>query len=318
MLSEDNFNIYTNKSLDTITARVLADSVNPAGIRLTTMEWTYPRFIHAEIMTHRQLSRNSASSRAIPLQKMIERVMENPVFPLHWGKNQKGMQATAELSLEQKLLAAHDWLYARAEAVRYARRLEDIGLHKQIGNRLLEPWMWITVIVSATNFENLFALRCHPDAEPHFQYLADKARTALDCSLPKAINWGGWHLPLFGFVYDKFGNRIDIAGDEEVVQDSFGLYPQKISAARCARVSYLTHEGKRNVEEDIVLYERLASHRPMHASPLEHPAQAVEHGGRQPSNFHYTWLQFRKFHANECVSKRPESIFDKASESQKS
>lgn len=301
-MDQTAFDRLTAQSESNITARILADSVNPDGCRLTTMEWKYPRFIHAEIMTHRKLSRNSASSRAIPLSKMIANVIENPVFPLHWGKNQKGMQADQELGWEQKILAARGWLHARDHAITQAKYMEGIGIHKQLGNRLLEPWMWITVILSATNFENLFALRCHPAAEPHFQNLAYKIRTAYDKSAPDPIPWGGWHLPLWqknsGSQEDYLG---DWAGEDKA--------PAKISAGRCARVSYLTHEGKRDPIEDLRLYDQLASHKPMHASPLEHPAQAVDpkkYDGnfKDWGNFDPGWLQLRKMLPDECVKTR--------------
>ncbi len=295
-LSLDQFNRYTEQSQQSISAKILADSIAPNECRLTTMEWTYPRFIHSEIMTHRKLSRNSASSRAIPLSKMIERVSMNPVFPLHWGKNQKGMQADEELDFEQKLDAAGNWIRARDLMIERARALEHIGIHKQLGNRLLEPWMWITVIVSATNFENLFTLRCHKDAEPHFQNLSYKVRDVLDRSIPERLEWGEWHLPLIGFD-----------GDNEISEEDL----PKVSTGRCARVSYLTHEGKRDPSKDIELYERLATAKPLHSSPLEHPAQATcpqkeayPYVNIDWGNFDPGWLQFRKMHKDEFITTR--------------
>jgi len=242
-------------------------------------------------MTHRKLSRNSASSRAIPLKTMIEKISNDPVFPLHWGKNQSGMQANEELSTEQKLEASANWLKARDNAIDRARALEHVGIHKQIGNRILEPWMWITVIVSATNFENLFTLRCHKDAEPHFQNLSYKIMKAYDNSDPQYIEWGKWHLPLIGFD-----------GDEDIAEEDL----PKVSAGRCARVSYLTHEGKRDPSKDIELYERLATAKPLHSSPLEHPAQAKPWYLNQVDwgNFDPGWLQFRKTHKDEFITKR--------------
>lgn len=309
-MDQQEFDRLTAQSESTIKARVICDSVAPNGCRLTTMEWTYPRFIHAEIMTHRKLSRNSASSRAIPLNKMIERVLTNPVFPIHWGKNEKGMQASEELSPMMKEIAAEEWIAARGDAVMRAERLEAIGIHKQLGNRLLEPWMWITVIVSATNFENLFGLRCHPAAEPHFQNLAYKIRDAYDASTPAEIEWGQWHLP---YVGNNGGDPFDLVGDAGI---EFQLWP-KISSGRCARVSYLTQNNRREPEEDVKLYERLAGSFPLHASPLEHPAQAVNpmiqgNSMHDPDtkkdidwgNFDSGWLQFRKMHENENIKKR--------------
>ena len=311
-MNQEEFDRLTQQSLDNIRAKVICDSVNPDGVRLTTMEWKYPRFIHSEIMTHRKLSRNSASSRAIPLSKMIANIQECPVFPIHWGKNEKGMQASTELDEICRIDAGRMWIAARDKAITSAKLLEAVGIHKQIGNRLLEPWMWITVIVSATNFENLFALRCHVAAEPHFQNLAYKVRDALDASDPDKLQWGEWHLPYFG----------QHGGDMEDYALSIELH-QKVSAGRCARVSYLTHEGKREPEKDVELCDRLSAQAPVHASPLEHPSQALnpmdyEHpllansakrAGRRVGwpdwgNFDSGWLQFRKMIPNENVTKR--------------
>ncbi len=305
-MNEVEFQRLTKQTTDTISAKVICDSVAPNGVRLTTLELTYPRFIHSELLTHRKLSRNSASSRAIPLSKMIKRVQELPVFPIHWGKNEKGMQAREELTTEQKLEAGYKWMLARTTAIGFAGDLEMIGVHKQIGNRLLEPWMWITVIVSATNFENLFGLRCHKDAEPHFQNLSYKVREVYDASTPKQIPWGGWHLPYFGSNGGNFEDFREIGPDNR----------PKVSAGRCARVSYLTHDGRRDPKEDIALYEKLARSFPLHASPLEHPAQAIEDWEQDWSsgatrqkridwgNFDPGFLQFRKMHENENITKR--------------
>lgn len=303
-MDKDKFYQLIEQSENNITAKVIADSLNPDGCRLTTMEWTYPRFIHSEIMTHRAISRNAASSRAVPICKMIERVTKNPVFPIHWGKNKKGMQAEEELDLEQKLAAADIWISNRNDTIRYVKCLDSIGIHKQIGNRLLEPWMWITVVASATNFENLFALRCHKDAEPHFQNLAYKIRDVYDKSTPIRMNWNDWHLPYFS----RNG------GHEHDILEEMENWP-KISAGRCARVSYLTQDGKRHPEEDIKLYERLVGSFPKHSSPLEHPAQAIEIGTRPTEmpiswnrrdwgNFDPGWLQLRKHIVGENITSR--------------
>lgn len=321
-MNQEEFDRLTEQSKNTISAKVIADSVNPDGCRLTTMEWTYPRMIHSEIMTHRKLSRNSASSRAIPLGKMIERVTANPVFPIHWGKNQKGMQADQELEPLQKRAAGKDWISAKFVAVQFAKELEAVGVHKQIGNRLLEPWMWITIICSATNFENLFALRCHPDAEPHFQHLAYKVRDALDASTAKKMEWGQWHLPYF--ADNSGGGNADLLFcdyEAKMDEESAWGYAAKLSAGRCARVSYLTQDQRRNCYEDLKLYTRLAGSTPIHASPLEHPAQAVdplsaamkqldhtiktgEHQIMDWGNFDPGWLQLRKMVPGENVTAR--------------
>lgn len=257
-------------------ARVLADSVGPSGKRLTTMEITYPRFVHSEFMTHRMFSRNSASSRAIPIGKMIGRVIDDPVLPVWWGKNQAGMQATEELDEDARVNAEAVWLHARDEAIGRVQVLSAIGLHKQIANRLLEPWMWITVIVSATEWVNFFGLRCHPDAQPEIRKIAEMMRELYQSSRPRETDAGIWHLPLVGSD-DLMGGY----GERDL---------KKISVGRCARVSYLTHDGKRDPQADIDLCDRLSTSG--HWSPFEHVAVALEkpeHCG----NF-IGWRQYRK------------------------
>ena len=244
-------------------AKILADSVNPYGCRLVTFQCTYERFIHSELMTHREFSRNAASSRAIPIEKMLQRVQDDPVVPIHWGKNQKGMQAEEELGKEAQAYCTSTWLQARDSALSRVRELNEGGVHKQIANRLLEPFSWITTIISTTSFEHFRRLRCHKDAEPHFQRLAYAMADLYDTHVPTELREGEWHLPLTGFT-----------GDGELTS------AQKImvSVARCARVSYLTHDGKRDVSADITLYERLASSK--HWSPFEHAAMATGNQAR--------------------------------------
>lgn len=268
-------------------AKILLDSVAPSGVRLTTFELTYPRFIHAELMTHRLFSRNSASSRAIPVEKLIARIENEPAMPVWWGKNQAGMQAKEELDEKNREWAQRLWLEARDEMLDYARKLADIGLHKQIANRILEPWMFITVILTATEYENFFALRCHPDAQPEFQHIARKMQALYRESRPVALDEGQWHMPLL---------RED--DWREAVNGTLAPADlQKISVGRCARVSYLTHDGRRAPAEDIALCDRLIVSG--HMSPTEHVAMAL----REPTwhgNFR-GWKQYRKTIPGEAV-----------------
>lgn len=266
-------------------AKVLADSISSVnGSRLTTFELRYPRPIHSEFMTHRALSRNAASSRAIPVEKMIRDVLEDPFIPLHWGKNQKGMQAAEVLSLEDQKRCSNIWLEARDNAVKSVRGLLELDLHKQIANRLLEPWMWITVIASGTDYawQNFFGLRCHKDAEPHIQKIAYMALEHYRASPAKVLSIGEWHLPLIGFE-----------GDEAYTSEIKAM----ISTGRSARVSYLTHEGKRDPDADIVLQNRLRDSG--HWSPFEHVARVSEAPNRG-GNFRDGWVQFRKMFPGEC------------------
>jgi thymidylate synthase ThyX len=254
-------------------ARVLLDSVAPNGVRLTTLEVTFPRFVLAEFNTHRSLSRNSASSRAVPTAKLIERVEQDPVLPLEWGRNKAGMSA-AELLCAQEAQAAREiWLRACDAAVTYARQLVELKVHKQELNRILEPFLWHTVIVTATEWSNFFELRCSPNAQPEIREAALRMRDAMSASTTEPVSIGEWHTPL-------------LQPDEYLLDLETR---KKISAARCARVSYLTHEGRREIEKDLDLYERLKRDR--HLSPFEHVATPSADAGPH-ANFR-GWIQMR-------------------------
>lgn len=242
-------------------ARVIADSVSPLGVRLTTFEVTLPRIVLSEFNTHRVFSRNSASSRAIPVPKRIEQVLSDPFIPNYWGANQKGMQAKASLEAAAAEAAEAVWMEALASAVESAKKMQDIGAHKQLANRLLEPFMWQTIIVTATEWANFFALRDNEMAQPEIHEAARLMRAAYTASTPTLIGYGEWHLPL-------------IQPEERDGKFEFSEEARKISSARCARVSYLTHDGIRDLAADLVLYERLVSGG--HMSPLEHVATPVK------------------------------------------
>lgn len=301
----------------TISAKIILDSLAPNGMRLTTFELKYPRFIHSEFMTHRMLSRNASSSRAIPIEKMIEAVLNDPAMPVYWGANQKGMQASVELddddlefgtgvganfivrSPSPRQMAKDVWLEARLKAIDYVKTLSQIGLHKQIANRLLEPWAHMTTIASATCWKNFFYLRTHKDAQPEFQALARTMRKVYDASSPVRLNVGDWHTPYI-LEEDVVEARAYILSQRDRPEDEQDLFVQdrlnRISAGRCARVSYLTQDGRRDHSDDLALYDRLMAGLktgdPVHASPLEHVAQAL-HLPTQCGNF-FGWLQLRK------------------------
>lgn len=279
-------------------AKIIADST-ACGSRLTTMELVFPRIVLAEFNTHRAFSRNSASSRAIPIEKQIERVLEHPYVP-NFRHNQKGMQPAEELSLLNQARARVRWFNARDQAVDSCLRLGQLNVHKQWCNRLLEPFMWHTVIVTATEWQNFFGLRCSPMAQDEIRIPAELAEAAYRASTPKALGPGAWHTP-----YVELSEAVGFhmlgcyAG-----QDATTL-ATRVSAARCARVSYLTQDGRRDVAEDLTLYERLTAAQPPHLSPLEHVA-IVETGGdfasRDYGNFCWPWLQLRKLTPNERVA----------------
>jgi thymidylate synthase ThyX len=298
-------------------AKVLADSRSPAGHRLTTLEATFPRFVLAEFNTHRVFSRNSASSRAIPIAKQLRRVLDDPYVPIEFGSNQPGMQAGAALAGEKLEAAEREWLSARDDAVRRvlglvadpgtvsaAADLHDalsqveaaigdrarpdawLNVHKQVANRLLEPFMWHTVIVTATEWENFWNLRCHADAQPEIRLVAERMRAAVDASEPADLGRGEWHLPLI-----RPEDREEVASTEDLI---------KVSAGRCARVSYLTHAGVRDLSADVELHDRLLSSG--HMSPLEHPARPLEEAELRESEWSGNfrgWRPYRKEIAGE-------------------
>jgi thymidylate synthase ThyX len=232
------------------------------------MQVTGHRFILAEFNTHRVFSRNSASSRAIPLIKQLKRLEEDgPMFPLSWPMEQSGMQGGEELTLTQRNFARMMWAKTAAMNMAAAKGLhEQLGIHKSVVNRLLEPFMSHTIIVTATAWMNFFDQRVSPLAQPEIRELATRMQEVYASSTPQTLRDGEWHLP---YVEEE---------DWEAMSSKFELgesmYPMAvmISAARCARVSYLTQEGKRDIDKDIELYDRLVTASPRHWSPLEHVA----------------------------------------------
>ncbi len=261
----------TDKNLKKISANIIADSLNEYGQRLTTFVLVFPRIVLAEFNTHRILSRNSASSRAIPFEKMVKMVEEDPFIPIKWMKDHKGMQGTEYFhpNMEEGILS-RTWLDARDNAVESAKELSKIGLTKQIVNRLLEPFMWHTVIVTGTEWENFFALRAHDQAEIHIQELAYRMLDEYNASTPKKLKAGEWHIP--------FGDRINLPPTIPIpeglnLDEGVQLRKVMIATARCARVSYLNFEGKDDYNADIRLHDILLSSG--HMSPFEHCACAM-------------------------------------------
>ena len=277
-----------------INAKVICDSVSPSGERLTTVEVEFHRFILPELNTHRVFSRNYQSSRAVPVQKMIDQVRDNPAIPVHWGKNQAGMVADEESDTKVFLSAfggAHEWDYTSEEAWKVsARCVADAagdfhlaGYHKQIVNRLLEPFMWTKGVITADQkgWESFFALRCHPDAQPEIQALAYKIQEAMEKSEPRKLEYGQWHLPYI--EWDSFKG-----GDQYVLNDKDGYTYKitleeaiKVSTSCTAQVSYRRLDD--SLEKAEKIYEMLNlpegceyKDDPPHFSPAEHVAKCVE------------------------------------------
>lgn len=333
-----------------IVAKVLADSKNEFGDRINSMVVTFPRFILAELNTHRVFSRNSASSRAIPFKKMLKSVQENPFTPIAWQKDHKGMQGVDYFSKTDKFDIAdflealnnifdNDkesiksfreilqgwegykktldewWLIARDNALEAAVLLSCFGATKQLCNRLLEPFMWHTVIITSTEFDNFFDLRCPQyssydriyrsrkdvlksaditdfedysnfteidwlklnkgQAEIHMMALAEAMWDAMNESIPKELKAGEWHIP-FGDQINDAELMTSTLESTDMMKDIM-LTKVKIATARCARVSYtiVGEEKETTYGKDIELHDKFLNQKPFHASPFEHCARAL-------------------------------------------
>lgn len=268
-----------------IKAEIVADSIGPSGVRLTTYVLTYPRFIHAEFMTHRMFSRNASSSRAIPVKKQIKMVRENPAMPLAFAANKAGMQAGEKFGPLKQWMCRVVWRSACYAACFFATLMEKLNIHKQYANRILEPFSHISVVCTATDYANFFALRLHPAAQPEICELARQMWELYKSNEPKVLQEGEWHLP--------FVTELEIL--EESVEPRGGVYaPLRQSVARCARVSYLNHDGSYSpLYKDTELYKRLLGSQPIHASPAEHQAMAIKDPNVRSGNFR-GWIQYRK------------------------
>lgn len=311
----------------THSAEIIEDSISPGGVRLTSMVVVFPRQVLAEFNTHRVYSRNSASSRAIPVAKQLQMIMDNPFIPDTVGKNKSGMQAGEPLSPEEMETLQNQIMTQRDRAIigtfenllggnvvrdltskndfvsvlmdgfqdsnvfdvllgYYKQFLAEqktgtapnlLNAHKETVNRYLEPWMWHEVIVTSTEWSNFFALRDHPKADPKIQKVAAHMEKALQTSAPTPVGVGSWHTP---FLNEEERLALE-QGDETMVM---------VSAARSARVSFLTHFGTRDLEKDLFLSGMLSSDG--HMSPFEHVATPLENN-EFLGNFR-GWKQLRK------------------------
>lgn len=273
-----------------IYAEVIEDTIHGTA-RLTTLKIRYHRMIHAEMLRHRAHSRGAASSRAIPVSRMAARATAEPI---HWGLNQAGMQASTELTGWRLWAVKKVWRLSRRIAQRLSRLLAWLGAHKQVANRVTEPYQWMEEVISGTDWDNYFNLRAHEAAQPEIRAIAEAIREAMRASTPRRVvgDYGpdevsNWHLPF-------------ITAEERVgVHDGRGgvynaIFLAKLSSARCARVSYLNHDGSApNKEKDLGLFARLtADPKAIHASPMEHPAYCLASSSSRCRNYR-GWRQFR-------------------------
>jgi thymidylate synthase ThyX len=293
-----------------ISAKIIKDSIAPNGKRLTTFELEYPRFIHSEFNTHRMLSRNAASSRAIPVSTMIKMVWNNPACPVHWGKNQSGMQAKEELTGFKLSLTKFLWKLSGKVCCMFAYLLNEVGCHKQIVNRIIEPWSYIKVVASATEWDNFFYLRNHPDAQPEIHELARVMLVEYNKSIPNILKEGEWHLPYVGKEYNIVDNvemwtaKYDRTFRDYLSKDGTTLISLqdaiKLSASLCAQVSY--RKADESIEKAIKIYDRLITSKPCHASPFEHQATPAKSNIVISGNFR-GWKQHRQDIAGNVCKK---------------
>lgn len=301
--------IYTHHGQEQMQVEVILASRGANGAPpIYTLRLRYPRIIHSEIMTHRVFSRNARSSRAVPVKTMLHEVRNMPFIPWHWGKNQKGMQAGAECNelvgiVEwagmTKRSREETWLRAAYVASEIAEGFMDAGYHKQIPNRLLEPFSWIDTLITATDWANFLWLRDHEDAEPHLQDLARLVKQAIDEADVQVLEEGQWHLPYITAEDRKEANN----GPS---QRTSWEWLKCISAARCARISYAPFDGDASYERELERYEQLMGSDRLHASPVEHQAQvdtkAWDHALHKEAfrnedlrgNFATGWIQNRQ------------------------
>lgn len=269
-----------------IKAKIIADSIHPQKTtRLTTFEVSFPRWILSEFNTHRQLSRNSASSRAIPIQSNIDNILFDTAIPVSWGKNQSGMVADTEVDNEVAELAEKIWLEARDNAINSAKKLSDLGIHKQIANRLIENFTYQKVIVTATEWANFFWLRNHKDAQPEIKVLAEKMFEIYKASDPYELNIGDWHTPYFEHGY---WNPDSIIGLDDAL---------KISASCCGQVSYRKNDDsldKAHKVFDMLNLNNDSDDVRKHASPVEHQGTPID----------YTWFMSSVMSDNDSVTHR--------------
>lgn len=302
--------------MSNISAKLIADSVTPYfnRKRLCTYELEYPRFIHSELMTHKMLSKNCASSRAIPIKKMNEIIRSNTAAPVYWGKNMAGMKAKEALSEYDTSLAIDIWEEARESAIGFSERLDACGSHKQITNRITEPFSMIKTVLSGTEFKNFFWLRDHADAQPEIRELARKMKLAEEDSEPVVLEKDQWHLP---YITTKFVSKKPryFAGDIEVDKET----AIKISVSCCAQTSYRNLDT--SVEKAVKIYDMLIGAEVKHMSPFEHIATPIKpcypsptdsdewedgithmrrDGSYWSANFN-GWIQYRQLFTHESV-----------------
>jgi hypothetical protein len=309
-------------------AQVILASTTALSPPIYTVRGRMPRCIWPEALTHRKFGRNARSSRAVPIQTMLGEIDRHPFVPWHWGMNQKGMQADEECNAEVRFDEQHPageriwltrenaWLNASEEAVRSAESFMNAGYHKQVVNRLLEPFMWIDVIITSTDWANFEWLRNHSDAEPHLQDWAKLCMDAIRSCEVTELSTDQWHLPYITgedteAAYMEFGETLE---GEQLGWE----WLRKISAARCARISYKPFDGDPSYDRELQRYAGLVSSDHIHASPMEHqamPDTGFKRGTTQKFDnpeLHGNldgWVQYRKLIPGEYIGRSSKQPF---------
>lgn len=323
-------------------------SISPRGKELLTYEIVFPRSVLAEVVTHRiltmdsspddagnvnqqavdlfhtertalqDLSKSSASSRAIPFSRMVEAVRNDPYIPERWSKGGPGMQESGwleDLDAISKVRAS--WLAGRDMMIEVATKMHEFGVHKQDVNRLLEPWGWVRQIVTGTEWNNFFALRTDKDAHPAFRKIARMMYLAKRASTPRALNYGEWHVPYVGQGYlEKLAEGLKVTQPPAQYQPSVSsafrslttasAQVLKISAARCAWVSY-DPPGVENYthERAFATFDKLIGGRLKHVSPTEHQGTPMDMDCESIRPEYRSnlsgWLQARKLITRENI-----------------
>lgn len=258
-------------------AKVILASISPNAHSLHTVHARFPRIVLAEGNTHRAISKNAGSSRAIPTARMLRQVMTDPACPTEWGLNQPGMQAEEQAYGWRLALGKSIWHSAAFLAGVHSWALMFLGFHKQVANRVTEPYQYVNGLWSATGWENFDVLRCHPDADPTMRDIAIEIMMAIELSTPRFVNWNEWHLP---YILDEEWGQYDIT------------VLRQLSVARCARVSIAPFDGNASIEKEQSRFKKLVGSFPPHSSPTEHQGTPCTLDTRS-GNFH-GWKQYRQ------------------------
>lgn len=248
-----------------INVKVIAKSLNLRGEAVTTFELDYPRWLLAELNTHRVFGRNSQSSRAVPVNKTVE-VNTNWVRPIVWGKNKAGMSSSEELQGETLQKVQEVWDRHAVASFDASKELSELGLHKQYTNRMTEWCSRVKTVVTATEWDNFFWLRNDEEAaQPEIVELAQRMKEAYEDYPSVQLDTGHWHLPYVFQEFDSKGKQYFLDEFANVMKIEDAL---KISVSCCAQVSYRRLDQTK--EKAIEIYEKLFSGPKPHLSPTEH------------------------------------------------